>query len=123
MKYKIFLLLSLGIMLTGCGNKTVETITCIYQNTNEETKYKTEVVAEVNKDNIIKDATATINFKDENLAKEMCNNFSVVDDAENVKCTDTKIVIKKYHTSISGKKDLTKDAFVEYMTNNNYICE
>ncbi len=123
MKYKIILLLLLGFILTGCGNKTVETITCIYQNNNESTKYKTEVVAEVNKDNIIKNATATINFQDEDLAKEMCNNFSVVDDAENVTCKDKKIVIKKYHKSISGKNDLTKDAFLDYMEDNNYICE
>lgn len=123
MKFKSILLFLLGILLTGCGNKTVETISCIYQNTNEGTEYKTEVLAEVNKDGIIKNAVATINFQDENLAKEMCSNLSVANDVKNVKCEEKKITIKNYHKSISGKNKMTKEDFLEYMDDNRYVCE
>ena len=64
-----------------------------------------------------------MNFEDKSLADEMCENFEAVSDAKNVTCKDKNITIKKYHKSLCGDKELTKETFLEYMDNKNYSCK
>ena len=122
MNKKIISFLLIIFLLSGC-KKTAETITCTYENNKEGSEYKTETTAEIDKDGIIINAKSVMTFKDKSLAEEMCENFSVTSDSKNVKCKDNTITIKNYHKSLSGDKKLTKDVFLEYMDNKNYICK
>ena len=124
MKHKLLLLPLLLLVITGCkNNKTFETLTCTYENNIEGAKYKTTITADVNSDGIIINAVSSMNFEDKSLADEMCENFEAVSDAKNVTCKDKNITIKKYHKSLSGDKELTKETFLEYMDNKNYSCK
>ncbi len=124
MKYKLFIIPLLVLLITGCGKeKVVETLTCTYENTNEGTEYKTVTKADVNEKGIIINATSTMTFKDQSLAEEMCDNFKATSDSQNVSCDGTTITIKNYHDSLRGDKDLMKDDFLDYMDNRNYKCD
>lgn len=120
MNKKIILLLV--ILLTGCG-KTVETLNCTRETTTEGNEVVTEIKSEVNKDGIIKNAVSTMTYKDEIVAKDMCDVFRLASDSKYVKCDGKVITIKNYHKSLAGKNKLTKETFLEHMDNNNYTCK
>ena len=123
MKKNILILMTLVLLVSGCGKKASKTFTCTYENTNEGTKYKTEIIAEVDKDGNIIDATAVMNYEDKDYAKEMCNLYSSASDSKNVKCEDKKITIKKYDKSLSRNETLTEKEFLDYMDNRSYTCK
>ena len=126
MKRTIFIIIFILILVSGCGkNKTEnsELIICHLENMNEGVESITEVTANV-KDNEIKNAQATITYETEEFANTMCSIFSKAEDSKgNLKCEDKTISIDNYHKSINNEKDLTKEEFLTYMENQNFICE
>ena len=53
----------------------------------------------------------------------MCNIFSKAEDSkDNVKCEDKQITIDNYHKSIS-EEELNKKDFLDYMDNQDFVCE
>ena len=123
---KILILTLALVMLSGCGcqkETKKETMNCFFQNTNEGSEFTTNVDVEIVND-IVTDATATMNYKEENLAKTMCDIMKQASDADNdnLTCGDKFIIIKNYHKSISKEK-LNKKDFINYMENQEFICE
>ncbi len=120
---KGLIILSLLILLTGCKDKTKEEkINCFFQNTYEGSEFTTNIDVSI-KNNIVTNATAVMTFKEESLAQTMCSVLKQTEDSGNdLICEDTKITINNYHKSVSSK-DMTKEEFLEYMKNQEYICE
>lgn len=121
MKHKILLLLLVLILFAGCSKK--EKLTCSIENTNEGSEFKTVINAEL-KDDIVTNATATMTYKDEESATNMCNILKVANDAEgNLECKGKEIIIKNYHKSLNSNGDITKEDLLEYMDNNKFTCK
>ena len=120
---KYILLLLILLTITGCKDKEkTENFKCSFQNTYEESEFTTNVDVKV-VNNIIKDATAIMTFKEATLAKTMCNVLKQAEDSSNdLICDNKKITIKNYHKSVS-KKDVSKDDFLKYMEKQEFICE
>ncbi len=122
---KTLILIGALMLLTGCGNKEVkkETMSCFFQNTNEGYEFTTNVDIKI-EDDIVKDATATMNFTDASLAKTMCDIFKQASDANNgdLVCGETFIVVNNYHKSVNAK-EMTKKDFKKYLEDQQFICE
>ena len=111
MKSKIMLLVFIMIIMSGCS-KTVETLTCSL----EVSDYTSEIIAEVDEDALIKNATATMKYNDEEEAKRMCGLLKSTGDSNgSLKCNGKEIIIKNFHKSMNGKDKLTKEEFLKYM--------
>ena len=130
MKKTIIIFVLLLILVSGCGKKEEksntskdEYIICHLENMNKGVESITEVRANI-KENKLKDAKAIITYETEEFANTMCDIFSKAEDSEgNLKCEDKTINIDNYHKSINNEKELTKEEFLTYMENQNFICE
>ena len=119
---KTILLFTILTLITGCGKRKNEVLNCTFENKQDNSEFITEVKAEI-KENKVINAEATMKYNDKNLAKNMCDILKVAEDSkDNLKCDDYNIYIKNYHKSIS-QNEISKDEFLEYMDNQNFVCK
>lgn len=116
---KIIVIIFLGITLSGC-NETNEEYSCVYENTTKGNEYTTVIEFET-EGNEIKASIGTITYKDENVAKNMCEIYKMASDAKgNLECNDKVIIINNYHLSVQKN---SKSELLEYLEGRKFTCK
>ena len=116
------------VSLTGCGAKNQ--VKCTSTSTELGMEMKTEVIADLDKDNNIKALSATIDFGSKETANTMCSLYKLSEqEGLSVSCSGSKMTIKGYDKMISDEDDdvkligMSKDDFVKGMESQGATCK
>ena len=113
---KIILALFTCVLLTGC-DKT-EKLSCTETSVNDNVTTKIDFV--IKNDNV-SEATAIMDYANENDAKSMCDVFTQAYTNDNVVCENTKITINHYQDLID-EQFTSKSEIKEYYEERNFSC-
>ncbi len=125
-KYFFVVFFALLVVLVGCGNKNQ--VKCTGEMNEGGMTIKAEVVADLDGDNKVKDATIVYDLGDETTATTYCSFFKLMEDKEKgieISCSGSKITIKGYAQVDEGEEKLagsTKDDFVKAMEAEGFKC-
>ena len=118
-KFKLYLLLSLVFLVTGCGAD----ISCT-KKYNDSLKYEIKVTADISKSKVV-NSTANFQFKTSEAAMAMCNLNKLID-IENVKvvCKEKQVSINGYEKFLigNGKTSISKDEFIKLLKDDGFKC-
>ncbi len=126
-KYFFVVFFALLVVLVGCGNKNQ--VKCTGEMNEGGMKIKAEVVADLDGDNKVKDATIVYDLGDAKAAETYCSIFKMMEDAEkgiSVSCSGSKITIKGAAQMDEGDEKIvgsTKDDFVKAMEAEGLTCK
>ena len=126
-KYFFVVFFALLVVLVGCGNKNQ--VKCTGEMNEGGLNIKAEVVADLDGDNKVKDATVVYDLGDETTATTYCSFFKLMEDSSkgiSISCSGSKITIKGYAQMDDGEEKLagtTKDDFVKAMEAEGLTCK
>lgn len=115
------------VVLVGCGNKNQ--VTCSGEMNEGGMTIKAEVIADLDADNKVTDATVVYDLGDETTATTYCSFFKLMEDSSkgiSISCSGSKITIKGYAQMEDGDEKLvgtTKDDFVKAMEAEGLKCK
>ena len=126
-KYLIFLLCISLIIITGCGkdNKLV----CSKTTKQGDKTISLELVYDLDKDDIAKEASMVYDFGDEELAKNFCSAYKQKGKDSKISCSGSRITVSglgildnesSESNSMIGK---TKDEIISMAFTDGFICE
>lgn len=117
-------------VVTGCGSKNQ--VKCTGTQTESGITIKGEVIADLDNDNKITDATVVYDLGDKTTADQYCALFKLMENADkgvSVSCSGSKITIKGYANMESEDDDddvllgATKEEFIKAMEKENFTCK
>ena len=126
-KYLFVVFFALLVVLVGCGNKNQ--VKCTGEMNEGGLNIKAEVIADLDGDNKVKDATVVYDLGDETTATTYCSFFKLMEDSSkgiSISCSGSKITIKGYAQMDDGEEKLagtTKDDFVKAMEAEGLTCK
>ena len=126
-KYFFVVFFALLVVLVGCGNKNQ--VKCTGEMNEGGLNIKAEVVADLDGDNKVTDATVVYDLGDETTATTYCSFFKLMEDSSkgiSISCSGSKITIKGYAQMDDGEEKLagtTKDDFVKAMEAEGLTCK
>ena len=118
MKRFLFVLVAC-LLLSGCGN---EKVSCNYSMEVASQKISAEISAPIKDGKISKFTTKmTVEFKDEDTAKEYCKNAKESDEDVKVTCSGKKVITEA--TTDGGDEKVTKKKFIKEMEDEGFKCK
>ena len=127
-KNSLLLIISLLLFITGCSRNQIK---CTGTITDEGLTMKAEMIAYLDKDNKVTDATVSYELKDQELMDTYCSMFKMMEegyDGLRVTCSKTKITLDGYLTLLSEEESkellgISKEGFIEAMEADKFICK
>ena len=120
MKTRVFLVIVIMLMLTGCGSNSLK-CTAKYS---ESIKYDVKVTSNI-KNNKIEGATVRMTFGNSEDAASMCELTKLSKNQKiSVYCYTKEVVIKNYEYTLmsDGKTPITKDDFIKTLKAQGFKC-
>ena len=129
-KYLLALVCATLVFAVGCGNKNQ--LKCTGTQTEGGVTVKGEVIADLDADNKITDATIVYDLGEKDTADQYCSIFKLMEDTDNgvtVSYSGTKITIKGFAKLESEDDDddgllgATKEEFIKAMEKEEFTCK
>ena len=128
---KCLLVVTCALLLfltTGCGKKQLK---CSATVTEDGVTMKGEVIADLDKDDKIEDATIIYTFDDKEQAETYCSFIKLLEDKDKgvlVDCKDNKITITGYaniedEEGSDGMVGASKEEFIKAVKEEGFTCE
>jgi hypothetical protein len=114
--------------LTGCGKNQVK---CTGSYSEEGMKISAEMIADLDANDKVTDATAIFDLGDSNTANQYCSLFKLAETADSgvkVTCSGTKVTIEGYAKMESDDEEdeligLSKEDFIKAMAEEDFTCK
>ena len=129
-KYYLVLVCALLLLLvTGCGNKNQ--VKCTGEFSESGINMGAEIIADLDADDKIVDATVVYDLKDSTMASQYCSLFKLAEDSDkgiSVSCSGSKITITGYANmsdddDSDGYLGVSKEDFIKAMEEEKFTCK